>query len=86
MIYSYSVCVHADFFQSCSTLLTHGLYVAHKAPLSMGFFRQEYWSGFPSPPQGDLPDSRIKPVSLTSPALASEFLATSTTWEVRCLM
>ena len=33
------------------------------APLSMGFSRQEYWSGLPCPPPGDLPDPRIKPVS-----------------------
>ena len=43
--------------------------VARQAPLSMGFFRQEYWSGLPSPPPGDLPDQGIKPTSLTSPAL-----------------
>jgi len=30
--------------------------VAHQAPLSMGFFRQKYWSGLPSPSTGDLPD------------------------------
>ena len=60
--------------------------VAHGVPLSMGFFRQESWSGLPSPPQGDLPDSGSKPMSLTSPALASGFLATSTTWEVPYLM
>ena len=30
--------------------------VAHQAPLSIGFFRQEYWSGSPCPPPGDLPD------------------------------
>ena len=29
--------------------------IAHQAPLSMGFFRQEYWSGFPSPPPGLMP-------------------------------
>ena len=34
-----------------------------------GFFRQEYWSGFPFPPPGDLPDPGIKPTSLVSPAL-----------------
>ena len=38
--------------------------VAHQAPLSMGFFRQEHWSGLPCPPPGDLPDSRIEPVSV----------------------
>ena len=35
--------------------------VAHKTPLSMGFFRQEYWSGLPSPPPGDLPNPGIEP-------------------------
>ena len=39
---------------------------AHQAPLSMGFSRQEYWSGLPCPPPGDLPDSGIKPASLTA--------------------
>ena len=47
--------------------------VAHQAPLSMGFSRQEYWSGLPFPPPGDLPDPGIKPASLTSPALAGGF-------------
>ena len=35
--------------------------VAHQAPLSMGFPRQEYWSGLPFPPPGDLPDPGIEP-------------------------
>ena len=55
--------------------------VAHQAPLSMGFSRQEYWSGLPCPPPGDLPDPGIEPVSLMSPALAGVFFTTSTTWE-----
>ena len=38
--------------------------VARQAPLSMGFSRQEYWSGLPFPPPGDLPDTGIKSVSL----------------------
>ena len=42
---------------------------AHQAPLSMGFYRQEYWSGLPCPPPGDLPDPGIKPSSPASPAL-----------------
>ena len=41
--------------------------VACLAPLSKGFFRQEYWSGLLFPPPGDLPDSGIEPVSLMSP-------------------
>ena len=51
------------------------------APLSMGFSRQEYWSGLPCPPPGDLPDPEIEPVSLMSPALAGGFFTTSATWE-----
>ena len=47
--------------------------VAHQAPLSMEFSRQEYLP-FPSP--GDLPNPGIKPPSLSSPALASEFFTT----------
>ena len=50
-------------------------------PLSMGFLRQEYWSGLPFPSPGNLPDPGIEPVSLTSLALAGEFFTTSTIWE-----
>ena len=53
--------------------------VACQAPLSMEFSRQEYWSGLPCPPPGDLPDPGIPPASLTSPALAGVFFTTSTT-------
>ena len=38
--------------------------VAHQAPQSMGFSRQEYWSGLPFPSPGDLPGPGIKPGSL----------------------
>ena len=37
--------------------------VAHQAPLSMGFSRQEYWSGLSCPPPGDLPDPGTEPAS-----------------------
>ena len=47
--------------------------VAHQAPLSMGFPRQEYCSGLPFPALGDLPDSGLEPVS---PALAGGFFTT----------
>ena len=47
---------------------------AHQAPLAMGSSRQEYWSGLPCPPPGDLPKPGIKPASLTSPALAGASL------------
>ena len=43
--------------------------VGYQPPLSMGFPRQEYWSGLPCPPPRDLPDSGIKPASPASPAL-----------------
>ena len=56
--------------------------IAHQAPpLSMGFSRQEYWSGLPCPPPGDLLNPGIKPASLVSPALAHRFFTTSATWE-----
>ena len=51
------------------------------APVSIGLSRQEYWSGFPFPSPGDLPDPRIEPTSLTSIALAGKFFTTSATWE-----
>ena len=44
--------------------------VAIQAPLSMEFFRQEYWSGLPCPPPGDLPDPGVKLASCKSPASA----------------
>ena len=44
----------------------------------MGFSRQEYWSGLPFPPQGDLPNSGMEPVSLASPASAGGFFTTGT--------
>ena len=55
--------------------------VACQAPLSMGFSRQECWSGLPCPPPGDLPDPRIEPSSFMSPALTDGFFTTRATWE-----
>ena len=60
-----------------STLWT----IARQAPLSMGFSRQEYWSGLPFPSPGDLPDPGIEHMSLTFPALTGSFFTTSATWE-----
>ena len=59
--------------QSCQILQPHG---AHQAPLSMGFPRQEYWSGLPFPTPGDLPDPGIESASPASPALAGGFFTT----------
>ena len=53
------------------------------APLFVGFSRQEYWSGLPCPPPGDLPNPGIEPMSLRSPVLAGGFFTTSTTWEAQ---
>ena len=63
-----------------NSFVTPGI-VAHHAPLSMGFSRQEHWSGLPCRPPGDLPDPGIKLVSLMSPALADRFFTTGATWE-----
>ena len=64
------VCIVA---QSCPTLCNLWI-VAHRAPLSMGFFRQEYWSGLPFPSPGDLPDLWTEPMSSVSAALQTETL------------
>ena len=53
--------------------------IACQAPLSMGFSRQDYWSGLLCPPLGDLPDPGIEPVSLTSPALSGRFFTNHST-------
>ena len=63
-------CCREGFFVTCWT-------VAHQAPLSMGFFRQEYWKVLLFPPSGDLPDSGIKPTSPVSPALQADSLPLS---------
>ena len=47
--------------------------VAYQVPLSMGFSRQDYWSGLPCPPTGDLPNPSTESISLMSPALADGF-------------
>ena len=49
--------------------------------LSMGFSKQEYWSGLPHPPPAYLPDPGFEPVSLMSPALAGRFFTTNANWE-----
>ena len=80
ILYSFSKCIlsecgvsHFSCVQLFATLWT----VAHQAPLSMEFSRQEHWNGLPCPPPGDLPDPGIKPVCSTSAALASGFFPTS---------
>ena len=58
---------------SCVPLFVNPWAVAHQAPLSMGFPRQEYWSGLPFPSPGDLPDPGIEQAS---PALAGKLFTT----------
>ena len=53
---------------------------ARQALPSMGFSRQEYWSGWPCPPPGNLPNPGIE---LMSPALSGGFFTTSATWEAQ---
>ena len=60
------------FAKSCPTLVTPWT-VALQAPLSMGFSKQEYWSGLPFSSPGDLPNPGIAP---RSPALQADFLPT----------
>ena len=54
--------------------------VTHPTLLSMGFSSQEYWSGLPCPPPGDLSYPGIEPACLMSPALAGGLFTTSATW------
>ena len=63
---------HSVHAQSCPTPQT----VACQVPLSMGFPKQESWSGLPPPSPGDAPDTGIKPSSPASPALAGRFFTT----------
>ena len=60
--------------------------VARQAPLSVGFSRQEYWSGFPFPSPGDLPDPGIKPTSPVSPALAGVLFTTKPSGNISALL
>ena len=68
-------CIHTKSLQSCLTLCDPMDY-SLQAPLSMGFCRQEYWSGLPRPPPGDLPNPGIKPTSLASLAFQADSLPT----------
>jgi len=78
------VCVHPKSLQSYLTLCDpmncsppgsscDPIDCSPQAPLSMGFSRQEHWSGLPCPPPGDLPDPRIRSKSLMPPASAGGF-------------
>ena len=70
-----SMCMLSHF--SCVWLFATLWTVAHQAPPSMGFSKQEYWSGLLCPPPGDLPDPGIEP---SSPTLQADSLPLSH-WE-----
>ena len=63
--------MHTNLLQSCPTLCSLWTVACCQAPLSMGFSRQEYWSGLPFPFPGDLPNPGI---DLRSPALQADSL------------
>ena len=71
-------CVFSDCYfclsKSCLNLFD---FVGHQAPLSMGFLKQEYWSGLPFPPPGDYPNPGMEPKSPVSLALAGRFFTTA---------
>ena len=69
---------HFSHVQLCATPWP----VAPQAPLSMGFSRQEHWSGSPCPPPEGLSNPGMETLSLMSRAIADRFFATSATWEV----
>ena len=66
------LCVHAQLFSHVWIFATSRT-VVRQAPLSMGFSKQECWSGFPLPPPGDLPNPQIKSKSPVAPALVGGF-------------
>ena len=73
----FSRLVVSNSLQSNPTLWT----MAHQVPLSMGFSRQEHWSGWACPSLGNLPNPGIEPTSFMSLALAGGFFITSDTLE-----
>ena len=84
----YPECLPHLYFSKCVCVLSHFRHVFEnlwivtcQVPQSMGFSRQEFGSGLPCPPPGDLPYPGIEPVSLMSLALAGGFFTTSTTQE-----
>ena len=75
--------MHTKSLQSCPTFVTLWTGSIGHPPGSMGFSKQEYWTGLPCCPPEDLPNPGIEPTSLTSPALAGGLFSTSATWEAQ---
>ena len=80
LLYLFFCCGVCVCDQSCPTLCDPWT-IAHQAPLTMRFPRQEYCSWLPFPSPGDLPDPGIEPESLVSPALADRLFCYSAFWE-----
>ena len=79
-----SACMHVKSLQACPTLCDPVDYSLLGCSVH-GILQQEYWSGLPRPPPGDLLHPGIKPESLISPTLAGRFSTTSTIWEAQKL-
>ena len=77
-----SMCLRAKSLQSYLTLC-EPMDCSPPGFFVLGILQQEYWSGLPCPPPGDLPDPGIEPASLMSPALADEFFTTAATCEAQ---
>ena len=75
-----SVQSHFSYVRPFATSWT----VAHQAPLSMGFSRQEYWNGLSYPSPGDLPDPGIESAFHAFPALAGKFFTTVPPGKLPC--
>ena len=75
--------MHAWSFSHVQLLATLWT-VACQAPLSMGFFKQEYWDGLPFPHLGDLPDPEIEPMSPVSAAFQADSFYLLRLWGCSC--
>ena len=75
MLTNWTGCCCCVVMKSC--LFATPWTIAHQAPLSMGFPRQEYWNGLPFPPPGHFPNPGIELMIPVSPALAGGFLFTT---------
>ena len=82
-LYIIHVCILSRF--SSVQLFATPWTIVCQASLSMELFRQEYWSGLPCLPPGDLPDSGMEPMPLVCSALAGGFFTSSSTWEAHTL-
>ena len=74
---------HFSHVQLFATLWTVAHQDSLEIPLLLRFSRQEYWSGLPCPPPGDLPNPEIYPIFLMSPTLVGRFFTTSITWKAQ---